>query len=186
MKQVVMVGPRKSKVVDVPVPEINDNQLLVRVTYTGMCHSEWYPWTIAQPGELFGHESVGVVARCGRNVTGFREGDRVTGLGGGGLREFIVMEPESPARYRQRPPFRTVNTPLSRMPYRMDRRMAQVMQSRCPGGTAGSCRRREGPFLQANQERTQFRPYHIEKERWERKTASSAGRRRRTTPSWSI
>ena len=74
MKQVVMVGPRKSKVVDVPVPEINDNQLLVRVTYTGMCHSEWYPWTIAQPGELFGHESVGVVARCGRNVC--RSGSR--------------------------------------------------------------------------------------------------------------
>ncbi|MGF0036777.1 alcohol dehydrogenase catalytic domain-containing protein [Victivallis vadensis] len=94
MKQVVMVGPRKSEVIDVPIPEITDDQLLVKVTYTGMCHSEWYPWTVAQPGELFGHESVGVVARCGRNVTGFKEGDRVTGLGGGGLREFIVMEPE--------------------------------------------------------------------------------------------
>ena len=72
MKQVVMVGPRKSEVVDVPIPEITDDQLLVKVTYTGMCHSEWYPWTVAQPGELFGHESVGVVARCGRNVTGFK------------------------------------------------------------------------------------------------------------------
>ena len=40
MKQIVMVGPRKSKVIDVPVPKIGDDQLLVKVTYTGMCHSE--------------------------------------------------------------------------------------------------------------------------------------------------
>ena len=36
MKQVVMVGPRKSEVVDVPIPEITDDQLLVKVTYTGL------------------------------------------------------------------------------------------------------------------------------------------------------
>ena len=93
MKQIVMVGPRKSKVIDVPVPKIGDDQLLVKVTYTGMCHSEWYPWSIAQAGETFGHESVGYVAEVGRHVTGFKVGDRVTGLGGGGYKEFIVMEP---------------------------------------------------------------------------------------------
>ena len=60
MKKLVMKGPRQSEVIEVPVPEINDNQLLVKVTYTGMCHSEWYPWSIAKAGEEFGHESVGV------------------------------------------------------------------------------------------------------------------------------
>ena len=94
MKQIVMTGPRRSKIIDVPVPAINDDQLLVKVTYTGMCHSEWYPWSTAKPGEVFGHETVGVVAKCGRNVADFKEGDRVTGLGGGGYREYIVMEPE--------------------------------------------------------------------------------------------
>lgn len=44
MKQIVMAGPRKSRIIDVPIPEITDDQLLVKVTYTGMCHSEWYPW----------------------------------------------------------------------------------------------------------------------------------------------
>ena len=94
MRQIVMTGPGKSTVVDVPIPEINDDQMLVKVTYTGMCHSEWYPWSVAKAGETFGHESVGTVARIGKNVTGFEVGDRVTGLGGGGYKEYIVMEPD--------------------------------------------------------------------------------------------
>ena len=93
MKQIVMRGPRKSRVVEVPMPEFTDDQLLVKVTYTGMCHSEWYPWSVAEEGEVFGHEAVGVVAEAGRNVQGFKPGDRVTGLGGGGYKEYIVMDP---------------------------------------------------------------------------------------------
>ena len=94
MKQLVMEGPRKSKIIDVEIPKIKDNQLLVKVTYTGMCRSEWHPWAMAKPGDMFGHESVGVVADMGRDVKGFHIGDRVTGLGGGGYREYIVMEPD--------------------------------------------------------------------------------------------
>ena len=77
MKQIVMTGPGKSKVVEVPDPVIYDDQILVKVTYTGMCHSEWYPWSVAKAGETFGHESVGVVAAVGKNVCGFKKGDRV-------------------------------------------------------------------------------------------------------------
>ena len=94
MKQIVMEGSKKSKIIEVKMPKINDNQLLVKVIYTGMCHSEWYPWSVAKKGEVFGHESVGVVADVGKNVTGFLVGDRVTGLGGGGYKEYIVMEPQ--------------------------------------------------------------------------------------------
>ena len=94
MKQIVMAGPRKSEVRQVDEPKINDSQLLVKVRYTGMCHSEWYPWAHAKPGDVFGHETIGVVAEVGRNVKGFSVGDRVTGLGGGGYKEYIVMSPE--------------------------------------------------------------------------------------------
>ena len=87
-----MDGPRKSRIVDVPTPVISGAQLLVKVTLTGMCHSEWYPWSTAKPGDILGHEAVGVVAQTGPDVTRFRVGDRVTGLGGGGYKEFIVME----------------------------------------------------------------------------------------------
>ena len=94
MKQLIMTGPKSSKVIDVDIPKINDNQLLVKVTYTGMCHSEYYPWCTAKNGDVLGHETVGIIADKGINVTGFSVGDRVTGLGGGGYKEYIVMEPE--------------------------------------------------------------------------------------------
>lgn len=94
MKKLIMDGPRKSRIIDVDVPKINDNQILVKVKYTGMCHSELYPWTVAVPGQELGHETMGYIADVGRNVKGFKIGDRVTGLGGGGYREYIVMEPE--------------------------------------------------------------------------------------------
>jgi len=93
VKQIVMDGPRASHVQDIPEPTITKDELLVKVTYTGMCHSEWYPWSIAKKGDVFGHETVGVVAQVGANVDGFSAGDRVTGLGGGGYQELIVMNP---------------------------------------------------------------------------------------------
>ena len=88
-----MDGPRQSHVAEVPEPTITEDQILVKVTYTGMCHSEWYPWSTAHRGAIFGHETVGVVAQVGSLVEGFAVGDRVSGLGGGGYREHIVMEP---------------------------------------------------------------------------------------------
>lgn len=93
MKTIIMEGPKKSKVIEVDVPKINDDQLLIKVKYTGMCHSEWYPWTIAAKGDQFGHEPMGVIADVGKNVMGFKIGDRVTGLGGG-YSEYIVMDPK--------------------------------------------------------------------------------------------
>lgn len=88
-----MAGPKKSKVIDVPIPEISDDQILVKVTLSGICHSEYYPWLTAKEGDVLGHESIGVVAKLGKNVTGFKIGDRVSGLGGGAFKEYIVMEP---------------------------------------------------------------------------------------------
>lgn len=88
-----MQGPRTSSVVEVTEPNPTADQLLVKLTYTGMCHSEWYPWSTATKGDTFGHETVGVVAGVGANVQGFAIGDRVTGLGGGGYQEYIVMDP---------------------------------------------------------------------------------------------
>ena len=97
MKQMLTNGPRKTKIVDVPVPSINENQMLVRVTLTGMCHSELYTWQTAGDGQSLGHESVGVVKEIGANVKGFKVGDRVTGLGGGAYKEYIVVEPSKMA-----------------------------------------------------------------------------------------
>ena len=40
MKQMVMAGPGKTKIIEVPIPEITEDEMLVRVTLSGMCHSE--------------------------------------------------------------------------------------------------------------------------------------------------
>ena len=96
MKQMIVVGPRKTEIIEVPVPQINDEQMLVRVTLTGMCHSEFFGWHTGTQKYL-GHESVGVVEKVGKNVKGFKEGDRVTGLGGGAYKEYIVVEPRKMA-----------------------------------------------------------------------------------------
>lgn len=93
MKQIVMTGPRKSHVVEVPEPKIDDGQLLVRITYAGLCHSELYPWSTAKPGDILGHETVGVVVEAGKNTEGFKPGDRVTGLGAGGFKEYCAVLP---------------------------------------------------------------------------------------------
>ena len=97
MRQMVMEGPRKSKIIKVPIPSYSENEMLVRVTLTGMCHSELYPWASAKAGDILGHESIGVVEAVGKNVKGFAVGDRVTGLGGGAYKEYIVVQPEKMA-----------------------------------------------------------------------------------------
>lgn len=92
MKQLVMSGPRTSKIVEVPVPSYGADEMLVKVTLSGICHSELYPWATAAEGDVLGHESVGIVAEVGKNVKKFKPGDRVSGLGGGAFKEYIVME----------------------------------------------------------------------------------------------
>jgi threonine dehydrogenase-like Zn-dependent dehydrogenase len=91
MKSLIMEGPEKSKVIEVPMPVIGENQLLVKVKYTGVCHSEMYPWSVANAGDRFGHEPMGTVVETGASVTGFKAGDRVSGLGGG-YAEYIAMD----------------------------------------------------------------------------------------------
>jgi len=96
MKKMIVSGPRKTEITEVPIPQINDDQMLVRVTLSGMCHSELYPWQTGSSNEI-GHESVGVVEKVGINVKGFKKGDRVTGLGGGAYKEYIVVDPRKMA-----------------------------------------------------------------------------------------
>lgn len=93
MKAIVMEGPRKSVVKEVEMPKMNDDLLLVKLTYTGVCSSENYPWSVAERGQRFGHEPVGVVVQVGKNVKGFKVGDRVAGLGAG-FSEYITMAPQ--------------------------------------------------------------------------------------------
>lgn len=80
MKASVMTGKRHSELVELDIPSIGDEEVLIRVKACGVCASELHPWLEASGRRLFGHEPVGIVEAVGPRVTGFQEGDRVTGL----------------------------------------------------------------------------------------------------------
>lgn len=67
---------------DVPLPEVPDGQLLVKVVASGVCHTDLHAangdWPV-KPSLPFipGHEGTGFVARVGRGVKLAKEGDRV-------------------------------------------------------------------------------------------------------------
>ncbi len=69
-----------------PIP--GDNDLLIKINKSSICGTdlhlylwdEWAAKTLPIPS-IIGHEFAGVVAGKGRNVKGFKEGDRVSGEG---------------------------------------------------------------------------------------------------------
>lgn len=67
---------------DIGVPEIGDTDVLLRVGAVSVCGSDvhqcynTHSWPVNVPVVL-GHEFGGTVAKAGRGVKGFREGDRV-------------------------------------------------------------------------------------------------------------
>ncbi|MFC1712348.1 zinc-binding dehydrogenase [Candidatus Poribacteria bacterium] len=73
-------GPGNLELRDIPVPEIGDDDILMKVSYGGICGSDLHIETGIHPCDppvAIGHEFSGVVAEVGKNVTRFRDGDLV-------------------------------------------------------------------------------------------------------------
>jgi D-arabinose 1-dehydrogenase-like Zn-dependent alcohol dehydrogenase len=66
---------------DVPIPEPGPGEVLVKVAYCGICHSDLSlingTFPSQRPVVTQGHEASGTIARLGPDVTGWAEGDRV-------------------------------------------------------------------------------------------------------------
>ncbi len=67
---------------EVPVPEIGDRDVLLRVGAVSICGSDLHQWRGSQSWPvnypcILGHEFAGTVARTGSGVKVFQEGDRV-------------------------------------------------------------------------------------------------------------
>ena len=81
---VVNFAPEKGSVEirEVPRPEIGDEDVLLEVANVGVCGSDLHQWTgdhswpVNYPVVL-GHEFGGTIRESGKNVTGWKEGDRV-------------------------------------------------------------------------------------------------------------
>ena len=81
MKAVVFEETRKLSVRDVPDPKIEDpKDAVVRVTSAAICGSDLHFYTgkaPLTPGDVIGHEGMGVVEEVGPEVRSFKPGDRV-------------------------------------------------------------------------------------------------------------
>jgi threonine dehydrogenase-like Zn-dependent dehydrogenase len=60
----------------------NDDQILVRITHCGVCQYDgsYFKGIVGKTPMSIGHEPVGVIEAVGRNVQGFKPGERVTGM----------------------------------------------------------------------------------------------------------
>ncbi len=70
------------QIMEVPLPEPGDDEILVRIAATGVCHTDLHAakgdWPVRpKPPFIPGHEGVGHVAKLGKNVRRVKEGDRV-------------------------------------------------------------------------------------------------------------
>ncbi len=83
MKAVVWQGPRKISVDDVDDPKIEEpTDAVVRMTATAICGSDLHLYDhgaamMMKPGDVLGHEPMGVVEEVGSEVTHISPGDRV-------------------------------------------------------------------------------------------------------------
>jgi L-iditol 2-dehydrogenase len=70
------------EVADLPLPEIAQDELLVKVAACGICGSDVHGYDGSSgrriPPLVMGHEAAGLVAATGADVTRFKSGDRVT------------------------------------------------------------------------------------------------------------
>ena len=82
MKALVYMGPEDVRLMDRPKPEIQNNEVLIKVKYCGICGSDMVMYygnhTRLQPGTILGHEFVGKVVEIkATNKTDLELGDHV-------------------------------------------------------------------------------------------------------------
>ncbi len=78
MKVAMYYNNNDVRIEEMPIPEINDNELLVKIRASGICGSdvmEWY--RIKKAPRVLGHEMSGDIVEVGKNVKKYKVGDRV-------------------------------------------------------------------------------------------------------------
>jgi (R,R)-butanediol dehydrogenase/meso-butanediol dehydrogenase/diacetyl reductase len=84
MKIAAYVDTGVMEIREIPTPEPKDNEVLVKVSYCGICGSDIHQvqYGLQEPDNIrMGHEGCGVVAEVGKKVEGWRAGDRVIIIG---------------------------------------------------------------------------------------------------------
>lgn len=88
MKAFRVNAPLKMDLEDMPIPALNDDEVLIRVKAAGICTTDielydgsmpYYREGLSKMPITIGHEWSGYVAAMGKNVKGFKTGDLVVG-----------------------------------------------------------------------------------------------------------
>lgn len=84
MKVAVMTGIGKMELVERDIPQIKDNEVLVKLEYVGICGSDLHYYETGAIGDyavkppfVLGHEPGGTIVEVGKHVTHLKGGDRV-------------------------------------------------------------------------------------------------------------
>lgn len=103
-KIAVLTGTKKIEVLELPVPKINEDEILVKVEQTGICGTDVHEYKGDPFGYIpiqLGHEGTGTIVKLGKNVTKdyygrpLTLGDKVvTGLKPCGVCETCLHDPE--------------------------------------------------------------------------------------------
>lgn len=81
MRAVRLYAPADLRCVEVPIPQLKDDEVLIKVRAVGICGSD--PGRVMVKGTYsfpmtIGHEFSGEITECGHAVIGWQPGDRVT------------------------------------------------------------------------------------------------------------
>ena len=84
MKTAVMLGIGKMGFEERDIPQVKDDEVLVKLEYVGICGSDLHYYEtgaigdyVVEPPFVLGHEPGGTVVEVGKNVTHLKAGDRV-------------------------------------------------------------------------------------------------------------
>lgn len=103
MRAAFVTAPRKIEIMETDMPTCGDNEILVKVEAVGVCTSDMagYLDTFSEERKKMspfprriGHEPAGTIVEVGKNIKGYKAGDRITGIfGGGSFAEYVVFNP---------------------------------------------------------------------------------------------
>lgn len=97
MRAAILKAPRKFVIEELPIPEIKEDEVLIKTKICGVCTSELDIWNGVNKGIKFpifiGHEVSGIIEKTGPKVTAVKPGDAVSvWCDGKGYAEYVAIK----------------------------------------------------------------------------------------------
>ena len=84
MKAAILEGIKKIRIREIPIPQISENEVLIKIKEVSLCSSDLHYYNEGRLNKrkvtdsfILGHESSGIIEKIGANVHNLKVGDRV-------------------------------------------------------------------------------------------------------------